>query len=249
MAFAAYADAPPVIEVEAPQRVAYLRKVAGLTVAGLAVSGVAALLSAAVIAVVPTLMSPGISLVIIFGSYGIANYVARSVVFSSSSAAGRYGGFFMASIFQGIAMGYLFLTAILMAMQEYGNPFAILFQAMGLVGLTAFGMLMYLMTGPRNLSMLGGALSMMFLPMLALMGLGAASFYSPTLGAMFGGTLGLAISALFVVVSAGGLLYQLNQVLHRLSVHMHVEGAYMVTMGLLILFWNVLVLILRLQRR
>jgi len=30
---------------------------------------------------------------------------------------------------------------------------------------------------------------------------------------------------------------------------MYVEGAYMITMGILILFWNILVLLMRLTRR
>jgi len=80
-------------------------------------------------------------------------------------------------------------------------------------------------------------------PMLALM---AVSFIFPSL---FGGTVGLLLSVVFVVVSAAGLLYQINVVLHRLKTNQHVEGSYMITLGILILYWNILTLLMRLSRR
>ena len=46
-----------------------------------------------------------------------------------------------------------------------------------------------------------------------------------------------------------GLLYNLNQVMHTLSTDQHIGGAYTITMGLLVLFWNLLVLLMRLQSR
>ena len=94
---------------------------------------------------------------------------------------------------------------------------------------------------PRDLSYIGAGLSMLFLPMMILM---AVSFVFP-----IGGPIGILISILFVGVSAAGLLYQMNKVLRELRSDMHVEGAYMITMGILILFWNILVLLMRLQRR
>ena len=57
------------------------------------------------------------------------------------------------------------------------------------------------------------------------------------------------LSAVFVVVSAAGLLYQVNQVIHRLRTDMHIEGAYLITMGVLVLFWNLLSLLMRLNGR
>lgn len=239
MAYAAYSD-QPVIHAEVSIRVAYLRKVAALTMGGLTLSGITSVLTAALIAMVPILSNQIVSLVVIFGSYGLAHYGARSIVFNSSSSGAKLGGFLMGSAAQGVAMGYLILMAALMSLQEFGNPFMLVFQAIGLVGLTTLGMFAYLMTGPRNLSMIGGALSMMFLPMMALMVL---SFVFP-----IGGPIGILLSLVFVGVSAAGLLYQLNQVMHQLPAQMSIEGAYMITMGLLVLFWNVLVLLMRSRR-
>ena len=37
--------------------------------------------------------------------------------------------------------------------------------------------------------------------------------------------------------------------MHKLNTQQHIEGAYMITMGILILFWNILSLLMRLNRR
>ena len=91
--------------------------------------------------------------------------------------------------------------------------------------------------------MLGAGLSALGIPMLILM---VASFAFP---GFFGGTLGLVLTGLFVVISAGSLLYQINQVVHKLRTDQHVEGAYMITLSVLVLFWNLLSLLMRLNRR
>ena len=109
--------------------------------------------------------------------------------------------------------------------------------------MTGMGMTAYVWTGPKDFSMIGGLLSAVFVPMLVLM---AVSFIFP---ALFGGVLGTIMCAVFVVISAAGLLYQINQVMHQLRTDMHIEGAYLITMGVLILFWNILSLLMRLNRR
>ena len=106
-----------------------------------------------------------------------------------------------------------------------------------------FGMTAYVWSSPKDFSMLGAGLSALFLPMLVLMGVGVV------FPSMFGGPLGIALSAVFVIVSAGGLLYQINNVLHRLATNQHIEGAYLITMGVLVLYWNILTLLMRLNRR
>jgi len=57
------------------------------------------------------------------------------------------------------------------------------------------------------------------------------------------------VSGIFVLVSAAGLLYQLNVVMHEFTEDMPVEGAYTLTIGILVLFWNVLSFLSRLTRR
>jgi FtsH-binding integral membrane protein len=101
----------------------------------------------------------------------------------------------------------------------------------------------YVWTSPREFSFIGAALSALSLPMLILMGVGLV------FPALFGGVFGILISGLFVVISAAGLLYQVNQVFHKLDTRQHIEGAFLIMMGLLVLFWNILVLLMKLNRR
>ena len=238
----AVAVAPRPLAHAAPDtRIDYLKRVGVLTLLGLIVSAVTGFLSAGAVAMVPLLQTQVASLVVILGSYAVANFVARGLVFSGSSM--KWVGFGMGAVFQGIAMGYLLLAAILMSSASTGQPFALIGQALVATALTSVGMLAYLWTKPRELSMIKAGLSMLFLPMLLLMGI---SFVFP---ALFGGPLGLVLSMVFVVVSAAGLLYQINVVLRELRTDMHVEGAYLITMGILILYWNILTLLMRLQRR
>ncbi len=231
--------AMPLARADEATRVAYLRRVAVLTLAGLTFSAFTGVMSMGAILAIPALQSQMASLFIIFGSYGIAQYVAPRLVFSEGPA--KWAGLALGSGFQGVAMGYLLLQAVLMSLAQTGHAFWFVGQAMALVGLSAAGMLAYLMTGPKELSMVKGMLSIAFLPMLVLM---VVSFVFP-----IGGPLGVLLSAIFVLVAAAGLLYQMNAVLHQLRSDQHVPGAYMITMGLLVLFWNVLVLVMRLQRR
>ncbi len=243
MAYPAYA--PEIIAAEAPaeSRITFLRKVAGLTFVGLGISTITSIISAGVIY---TLMvatggfSSMMTMVLVLGSFGIAQVGGGSMVRSENPTM-KYVGFFTGSVFQGIAMGFLVLSATLMSLALWGNPFALVFQALALVGLTTVGLTVYLLSGPKNLSMVRAGLSALFLPMMILM---VVSFVYPV-----NGVLGLLMSILFVVVSLGGLLYQLNSVMHKMSTQMHVEGAFQIMMGILILFWNVLVLLMRLQGR
>lgn len=231
----------PLAQVQAADRVTYLKRVLLLTAGGLTISGASGVATAGLIyvlgAVAPQVVfNQFVQLAVILGSFGIAQYLAPRLVFGGS----KWLGFGIATVFQGVAMGYLLLMAIMLTL---GAVPWLLPLAIGLTAMTGFGMAAYVWTGPKEFSFLGAALGALGLPMLILMGV---SFAFPSL---FGGTLGLVLSAVFVVVSAGGLLYQVNQVMHKLRTDQHVEGAYLITMGILVLFWNILVLLMRLTRR
>lgn len=101
-------------------------------------------------------------------------------------------------------------------------------------------MLVYVWFRKSEFSRIGAGLSVFGIPMLCLM---ALTFVMP-----IGGTLGIVIAAAFVVFSAGALLYRLNHVVHNMDAGMHIEGAYELTMAILVLFWNLLVLLNRLRR-
>lgn len=236
-----YAEAlrQPAAHAALAQRQKFLRQVGGYTFAGLVGSFSVALACAYGLFVfidsVPLLFNRWVQLGVIFGSFGIVQMPATQMAHSEGST--KYVGFALGVVFQGIAMSYLLFTAGVLGMSQFGNPFQLIFEALGITMLMAVGMLAYLLTGPKELSLVKAGLSLLGLPMLALMVL---SFVFP-----IGGTLGLGLTALFVVVSAGGVLYQLNSVLYRYPANAPVPAAFSITIGLLVLYWNILSLVMR----
>lgn len=230
----------PASEASVPERVSFLRQVGLLTFGGLFVSGITALVMGVLVLSVPLLQHHWVSLGIMLGAIFASQGIGGSLV-ASQDRSTQMMGFALGTGLQGVAMSYLLITAMVLSIELYDNPLMFLGQAAGLVGLTVCGMVAYLLTGPKNLSMVGGVLATLSLPLLALM---VISWIFP-----IGGTFGILISAGFVVLSAGGLLYNLNQVMHQMSTRDTVPAAYHVTLGVLTLFWNVLVLLMRLQDR
>jgi FtsH-binding integral membrane protein len=233
----------PLAYAEAGERVEYLKRVFAWTFGGLVVAGISAMSMAAFVyltaaAGITIFLNQWVSLAIILGSYGIAQWVAPKMVFGEQKVL----GFGIGAVFEGIAMGYLLLAAMTMGAAQ-GNPLGLVTLALMMTGLTGLGMTAYVWTSPREFSFIGAALSALSLPMLILMGVGLV------FPALFGGVFGILISGLFVVISAAGLLYQVNQVFHKLDTRQHIEGAFLIMMGLLVLFWNILVLLMKLNRR
>ena len=226
----------PLTAVEPDERVTYLKKVLAWTAGGLGLSAVSGIAMMGLIMAVPALWNQTIQLVIILGTWAVAQFVCRSMVFGSA----KVPGFLLAAVSEGIALGYLLLAAITMGAAS-GNPLGLVSTALVLTGLTAGGMAAYVWTSPKDFSLLGGALAALTVPMLILM---AVSFVFPS---FLGGTLGTIVAGVFVVFSAGALLYQVNAVIHQLRTDQHMEGAYLITMGILVLFWNLLVLLMKLR--
>lgn len=238
----AYSNPYAVAAIDAAEdaRSAFLRKVGLWTAAGLLVAGSTAVVSTGVIALVPALLNRWVALGIMLGAMFGSQAIGRSAVYSESAGA-RTLAFVAGTGLQGVAMGYLLFSAMLASWSLYASPFVFLGQALALTGLTVAGMVAYLLTGPKNLSMVGGFLSAMSLPMLGLM---VVTAIWPV-----NGVFGVLMSLVFVGMSAGGLLYNLNAVMHRFSTTMVVPAAYHVSLGILVLFWNLVSLLMRLQRR
>lgn len=219
----------------ADSRRAFLKKTAVLSFVALLASAVVA--TASTYFAAPMVYEVGGSLgglVAILGSFFVAHYVARKMVYGDQ----KVPGLILAVVMEGFSIGFLLLTTLL----RFGafEGFGLIAQCMGLTGATAGGMLLYVWFNKSELSLVKAGLSMLGLPMLILMGI---SWAFP-----IGGTLGLIVSVVFVVVSAAGLLYRLNAVVHELDEDMHIEAAYEITMGILVLFWNLLNLLNRLRR-
>lgn len=236
----------PLAQVSGNDRVTYLKRVMLWTTGGLTFTGIVGSVTAGLIyflaaSGVTAVLSPWFSLIAILGSFGLAQYVAPRFVFGDQ----KVFGFLMACFFQGIAFGWLLLTAVLVGAQS-GSPLGLVGTALVLTAATGAGMTAYVWSSPKDFRMLGAALSALTLPMLLLMGF---SFIAPAIApGLLGGWVGIGLTAVFVVISAAGLLYQINAVLHQLSTEQHIEGSYLITMGVLVLYWNILTLLINLSR-
>jgi FtsH-binding integral membrane protein len=218
------------------ERRAFLKKTALWSCGGVLVAAIVAVFST-------TLLAPAIygaaggwgGLIAILGSFAIAHYVARGMVYGGA----KVPGLILAVVMEGFSLGFLLLQTILTF--GVGGGLALVERCMFLVALTGGGMLAYVWFNKSELSMVKGALTMLSLPMLVAM---ALSWAFP-----IGGVLGIAIAAVFVAVSCFALLRKLNVVVHEMDETMHVEAAYELSMSVLVLFWNLLNLLNRLGRR
>lgn len=229
----------PVAQASGEARAAYLRRVLLLTFVGLSIAAITGIIGVVVLMAAPGLLSGYVPMIIVLGTWAITNFVARPMVFGDL----KWMGFLLGTVADGVALSFILTIAILVSMSDFGNPFALIGLALGLTAASGTGLAAFALTQRRDFSMLGAFLSALFIPMLVLMAVGVF------LPGLLGGTVGLVLSAVFVVVSAMGLLYQLNQVIHNFRTDMHIEGAYTITIGLLVLFWNILSLLMRLRRR
>lgn len=232
----------PVAMAEEPARVAYLRQVGVLTLGSLLITATAAVAwFYLAFEVAPELLRQTYVMlgIMLGGIYG-AQFIGNSMV-ASQNGGTRVAGFVIGSSLSGIAISYMLGFASMLAYEVYGNPYTLILQAGGIVAATVVGMVIYLLTGPRQLNTLGSVLSVIWLPMLGLM---AFSWLFPV-----GGVLGIVIGLVFVGVSAGALLYSLNQVMHQMSTDQVMAGAFHISTGIVILFWNVLSLLMRLTSR
>jgi len=228
----------PLESAPAEVRATYLRRVLGLVLVGLTITAFTGILSMFTIAMVPQILSGYAPTIIILGCWAVTNYVAPKMVFGTA----KWGGFLLGTMMQGVSLGFLLLVAIFLSKQQYGNPLYLVFTALGLTVLSGLGLALYATIQRRDFSMLGAGLAVVSIPMLILM---AVSFGFPGL---LGGTAGIVVSVIFVLISAAGLLYQIDRVLHHYNADMHMEGAYTITIGVVVLFWNILSLLMRRRR-
>lgn len=226
----------PAIAAPLEERSGFLRRVAGWTFAGLTLTAIVSIFSALFIAPLVLRVHWLVSLGVIYGSFILAQTVARGMVYGKAKGA----GFALGTSAIGIALGFL-LFIVVATTGTAQEGFSIIGTALLLVVLSSLAMLMYVTIEKREFSMLRAGLAMLTLPMLGLM---ALQLIFP-----MHGTLGLVISGIFVLVSVGSLAYTLNVVVHSMSTEMAMQGGYELTLGIVVLFWNILTFLMRMRRR
>ena len=226
----------PAYAAPAEERSGFLRRVAGWTFGGLLLTSIVAVASALFVAPVVLRAHWLVVIAVVYGSFLLAQTVARGMVYGTSKAL----GFVLGTSSIGIALGFLLFTAVATT-GSAAEGLSIIGTALLLVLLSSLAMLMYVTIEKREFSLLRSGLSMLMLPMLGLM---ALQLIWPVQG-----TFGLVISGIFVLVSVGSLVYTLNVVIHSMSTSMAMEAGYELTLGIVVLFWNILTFLMRMRRR
>ena len=219
----------------AEERHAFLKSTALWTVGGLVLAGAVGAFSTVAIAAPMSRAAGGWGgLIVVLGTFFFAHWVCRKMVYGSL----KVPGFLLACAAEGTALGFLLLSTLMRFGMKNGTSLVV--EALGITAATAGGMLVYAWFSKGELKLVGAFLSMAFIPMLIVMAVGV---FFP-----MGGMLGILVSGVFVVVSAAGLLWRLNYAVQMLGTDQHVEAAYEVTMGVLVLLWNIITLLNRLRR-
>jgi FtsH-binding integral membrane protein len=226
----------PPIEASAVDRATFLRRVAAWTVGGLVLTGFVSVASALFIAPAILKLHWLVVLAVVYGSFFLAQTVARGMVYGEA----KVPGFLLGTAAQGISLGFLLFVAAF-GMGDPADGLSIIGYSLAMVVLAALAMMTYVSVEKREFSMLRAGLAMLGIPMLILMGL---QFVLP-----MGGAIGVVIAGVFLAVSVGSLLWKLNFVAHTMETNMPIEGGYELTLGIVVLFWNLLSFLMRLRRR
>ncbi|MSP54316.1 MAG: hypothetical protein EXR69_01715 [Myxococcales bacterium] len=222
-------DAPPELRAE------FLTRTGAWTLGGLVVTAIVSVVS--LVFVVPAVLQFGTFAIlgVVYGSMFVSQSVARNMVYGENKLA----GFLLGTGAQGVSFGFI-LFATLFGFGAVSDGLLLIGQCMLMVVLTGAAMFIYVTMARRDFSLLGAGLSMLFIPMLALM---AIQLVWP-----IGGLAGILLSGLFVAISAGSLLYKLNFVVHKMDTSQSMEGGYDLSLSIIVLLWNLLALFNRLRR-
>ena len=190
---------PVIGDGPAEERRAFLKQAILLTVGGLFIASLMGVLSAFFVAPMVFQSIGGLgAILVIFGGWFLVNTVFRNMVYGRMKWLGFIGG----AAIEGLMFGFLLLITV--AKLGVDNGMLLVAEAMGLTFLTVLGLFVYSWFSTGELSLVRAGLAMTSLPMLLLM------FSLPFLP--IGGLLGVALAAVFVLVSAAGLLYQIHKI-------------------------------------
>jgi modulator of FtsH protease len=238
-----------IAEAPAAERVEFLKGVLTLTSVGLLLTAVSGFIAANVMGPYffttmefnsgPTMVfhHKWIYLLVVLGAMFGAQALGPKLAMSGTPELGLIVG----STLMGVVLGPALYLAYMVVDPAGGGGMTLIAEALGLTSLTAVGMTGYVWTKPRDFSLLGAAMSAIALPMLALMVL---SFIIP-----IGGTFGLILCGTFVLFSAGTLLFTLNSITHTMDTNHKHLAAVTLTLAIGVLFYNILMLLIRLQGR
>jgi FtsH-binding integral membrane protein len=171
-------------------------------------------------------------LLLAFGGLMAATWFATGLAFSARSQSLQYLGLIAYTLVQALFLSPLLTIAVRAFPGQH-----LLEAAAGLTLLTFGGLTCFVLTTKKDLTFLRPIL---FVAMLVSIGVCAASW-------IFGFNLGLIYTGAMILFSAGVILYQTSNLVHRFRTDQHVGASLGLLAGVISLFVQILVLLMQLQ--
>ena len=226
-------EAPAAAFAVASERAAFLKKVYGILFLGM-LGFAATLWAAASVPVVHDLAMSFAQLIYGRGIMGMVIYMA--IFFGGSYAVHALAEKSPINIVAYAAWVVLmaFFTAPIVFMANAVGGAAILHQASALTAIVFGGLTVFVLYTGKDFSWLRGVLWVAFLGIMGAM----------LLGWLMGFSMGLWLSVAIVIFSAGHILYDTSNILHKLPTSMAMSGAIMLFTDVVLLFKHILILLM-----
>lgn len=189
--------------------------------------------SAVAPAMIRFIMGSRYSWLMILGGFMVAGWFARTMIAGAKTRSMQYAGLGVYIVAEALIFVPLLYIAINFSSPDV-LPTAALITGMLFTGLSAYA----LMTR-KDFSFLGGILTIGGFIALGLI----------IAGTIFGFNLGLAFSGGMVLLAAGAILYDTSKIIHVYGTEDYVAASLQLFASVMLLFWYVLRIVMRLSRR
>lgn len=166
------------------------------------------------------------------GAFSVAGWLASSMAQSSRQVGAQYAGLGFYTLAEAVLFSPLIALAALFV--PGALPLAAAITLITFAGLSA-----YVLITKQDFS---------FLRMALVVG-GIVAMCAIVAGVIFGFDLGIWFSAAMILFACGAILYSTSKVLHNYAPDQHVAASLELFAAVALLFWYVLQLLMRLQRR
>jgi FtsH-binding integral membrane protein len=177
--------------------------------------------------------SSRLSWLMILGGFMAAAWLAQTMIAGADTRGLQYAGLGVYVIAEALIFVPLLYLAI-----HFSSP-DVLPTAALITGMLFTGLTMIALTTRRDFSFLGGILKIGFMVALGLI----------VAGVIFGFTLGLVFSVAMVFLAAGAILYDTSKIVHSFSTDDYVAASLQLFASVMLLFWYVLRIVMRMSRR
>jgi len=169
----------------------------------------------------------------LLGAFMLTGWMARSLASSVDSAAAQYAGLALYVVAEAVIFVPILYIAVFHCSKD------VLPNAAILTGLLFAGLTTVAFTTRKDFSFLGGILTMGGFIALGLI----------VCSIIFGFSLGLIFSGLMVGLASGAILYDTSKIIRNYRTDQHVAAALQLFASVALLFWYILRIFMRLQRR